>query len=94
MKNEFVSKADALRGMIGNVDRVVVTLKDNIAAGEMHIDNGDPREAVANVRLAHRSLEDARMRLGKAIQALEGGKSILDHPEVAALIKKIRATDA
>jgi hypothetical protein len=31
------------------------------------------------------------MRCGKVIQALEGGVSILDHPEVKALIAKIRA---
>ena len=32
-------------------------------------------EAVANIVLAYRHLEDARMRLGKAVQAVDGGES-------------------
>ncbi len=31
-----------------------------------------------NLTLVYRHLEDARMRLGKAMQALQGGESILD----------------
>lgn len=37
-------------------------------------------EMKANIMLAYRHLEDARMRLGKAIQASEGGVSIFDKP--------------
>jgi hypothetical protein len=33
----------------------------------------DRLETMANAELAYRHLEDARMRLGKAIQAYEGG---------------------
>jgi hypothetical protein len=36
---------------------------------------GTNGEAIANVLLAYRHLEDASMRLGKAIQALDGGVS-------------------
>jgi hypothetical protein len=36
----------------------------------------DRGEMIANVMLAYRHLEDARMRLGKVIQAYEGGVSI------------------
>jgi hypothetical protein len=36
------------------------------------------QEAVANLTLAFRHLEDARMRLGKAIQQVHGGVSIYD----------------
>jgi hypothetical protein len=32
-------------------------------------------EMIANLKLAYRHLEDARMRLGKAVQAYDGGKS-------------------
>lgn len=32
-------------------------------------------EMIANVKLAYRHLEDARMRIGKAIQAFDGGES-------------------
>ena len=35
-------------------------------------------EMKANIMLSYRHLEDARMRLGKAIQASEGGVSIYD----------------
>lgn len=35
-------------------------------------------EAIANVMLAYRHLEDASMRLGKCIQALDGGISVYD----------------
>lgn len=33
-------------------------------------------EMIANLTLSYRHLEDARMRLGKAIQAFDGGKSV------------------
>ena len=35
-------------------------------------------EMKANLMLAYRYLEDARMRLGKVIQAMDGGVSIYD----------------
>jgi len=35
-------------------------------------------EAVANVMLTYRHLEDASMRLGKVLQALDGGVSVYD----------------
>lgn len=38
----------------------------------------DAGEQKANIMLAYRHLEDARMRLGKVIQAYEGGESIYD----------------
>jgi hypothetical protein len=38
-------------------------------------------EATANVMLAYRHLEDASMRLGKAIQALDGGTSVYDRTQ-------------
>jgi len=36
------------------------------------------REVPANITLAYRSLEDASMRLGKALQALDNGDSVYD----------------
>jgi hypothetical protein len=35
-----------------------------------------PDESRANIMLAFRHLEDCRMRLGKAIQAFDGGTSV------------------
>jgi hypothetical protein len=37
----------------------------------------DP-EVIANVTLTYRAIEDASMRLGKAMQALDGGVSVYD----------------
>jgi hypothetical protein len=39
---------------------------------------GQHSEMHANITLAYRHLEDARMRLGKVIQAYEGGVSCYD----------------
>jgi len=36
----------------------------------------DDGEMIANLMLAYRHLEDATMRLGKAVQAFDGGKSV------------------
>lgn len=38
----------------------------------------DRAEVLANLMLAYRHLEDASMRLGKAIQAYDGGVSVYD----------------
>jgi hypothetical protein len=38
----------------------------------------DRGEMIANAMLAYRHLEDARMRLGKVIQAYDGGVSVYD----------------
>mgnify|MGYP001566973605 FL=1 len=35
-------------------------------------------EVLANLTLAYRHLEDARMRLGKVLQARDGGVSVYD----------------
>lgn len=62
---------------------------DDINAARLQIKNAaetvlkllEPKpepEVGANVVLAYRHLEDASMRLGKAIQALDGGISVYD----------------
>ena len=38
----------------------------------------DTGEMIANLMLTYRHLEDAAMRMGKAIQAKDGGKSVYD----------------
>lgn len=40
----------------------------------------DRPEELANLTLAYRHMEDCIMRLGKVIQAYQGGKSIYDKP--------------
>lgn len=38
----------------------------------------DRGETIANLMLTYRHLEDASMRLGKALQAIDGGVSVYD----------------
>jgi hypothetical protein len=40
--------------------------------------SADKGEVIANLTLAYRHLEDASMRMGKAIQAYDGGVSVYD----------------
>lgn len=53
-------------------------MKEPALADDVHISKCDKGEARANLMIAFRHLEDARMRLGKAIQAADGGTSIYD----------------
>ncbi len=57
----------------------ILAIKKNVQASES---NGveDKGEELANLTLAYRHLEDSIMRLGKVIQAFQGGKSIYDKP--------------
>lgn len=45
---------------------------------EPAIEGQDRGEMIANLVLAYRHMEDAAMRLGKAVQAFNGGKSVYD----------------
>ena len=63
-----IDAANDRRAEIKKIAATVLAMKANM-------DNG---EAIANVMLAYRHLEDASMRLGKAIQALDGGVSVYD----------------
>ena len=60
-----------LRAEIEKLGEQCLLLKSNIPTG----DTVDTGEVIANVMLAYRHLVDARMRLGKVFQALEGGVS-------------------
>lgn len=48
----------------------------------VHRLQAQPSEVAANITLAYRHLEDASLRLGKAIQALDGGTSVYDITQV------------
>jgi len=56
------------------VMKTVITTK----AREEFAEHEDKGEMIANLMLAYRHLEDASMRIGKAIQAHEGGVSVYD----------------
>lgn len=76
MQGTIKENADALRKEVkGLADKVnALRLDKNLMIG-LEADEGEIR---ANIALAYRHLEDARMRLGKAIQASEGGTSVYD----------------
>lgn len=75
---------DQLRARIGAEGKQVLMLKrdplltGSPGASETEDPHPDVPEMHANIMLAFRHLEDARMRLGKVAQAMDGGVSIYD----------------
>lgn len=67
-----------LRGEIKAISVKVRQLKEQIVAVHPNTVAGvsDIPEMMANVTISYRHLEDAAMRLGKVIQAWDGGTSI------------------
>lgn len=72
----IVRKARDLRATALTLGIEVQNLRKEIAS-KYHpaLDCSDSGEMVANATLAFRHVEDARMRLGKVIQAFDGGQS-------------------
>ena len=68
------------RNKIRDIGADVLKLKSEYA-GRVDEFPGQNEEMIANVVLAYRHLEDARMRIGKVMQQLQGGVSIFDKPE-------------
>ena len=73
--NDIKKKCDNLRDRIKIMGVWVKTLMTDPF---FKADTPDAGEMKANIMLAYRHLEDARMRLGKVIQAYNGGVSIFD----------------
>jgi hypothetical protein len=67
--SDQIEAINDLRGAIKETAAETLALRDGMIA---------PEEAIANIMLAYRHLEDASMRLGKVIQALDGGASVYD----------------
>lgn len=70
MCKEFRQKLDAEEKHLKS--QIEITKSSDVPEG------ADKGEMIANLMLAYRHLEDARMRMGKAIQAHEGGESVYD----------------
>ena len=77
-------KCKHLRTVILNLDQNVLDLMshDCYELSEEH--RGQHSEMRANTMLAYRHLEDARMRLGKVMQQIQGGTSIYDKAKQGA----------
>lgn len=70
---------DLIRQQIAVIGSQLIIIKANVQV--LDVPKGADRgEMIANMMLAYRHLEDARMRTGKVIQALEGGASAYDKP--------------
>jgi hypothetical protein len=78
MEQDFRAVLDVERAEIGSVAARVKSLMKHVVflAPGPTMDAGETK---ANIMLAYRHLEDARMRLGKAIQALEGTAAATNH---------------
>jgi hypothetical protein len=68
MSADQIGAANEARAQIKATAEAVLAMKNGMIVGE----------AVANIMLTYRHLEDASMRLGKVIQALDGGVSVYD----------------
>jgi hypothetical protein len=66
LRKDIKRQAQWCKGVVGRAKSEVFTGKSDV--GEM----------IANTMLAYRHLEDASMRLGKVLQAHDGGVSVYD----------------
>jgi len=79
MGESIKNACDRLRRRILEDGKEVRSLMQHVELSTPHLSAvADAGEVKANIMLAYRHLEDARMRLGKAIQAYDGGTSVYD----------------
>lgn len=74
----FGDVCEELRTKIKDVADSVLNNKNVAAIVEPIPAAWDRPEMLANLMLAYRHLEDARMRMGKVLQAINNGKSVYD----------------
>lgn len=84
----FDQSCSITRSQIKDLGNLLLSLKVSIS-GDLGLlpSTSDKGEMIANITLAYRHLEDASMRMGKAIQAYEGGKSIYDSNDAQRVSK-------
>lgn len=80
----LIEHCESVRSLLSSWAKAVLDLKRHkefsLPKGEGS-EVADYGEAIANIMLAYRHMEDARMRIGKTIQALDGGISVYDRPK-------------
>ncbi len=74
----FEERCNKMRERIGIDADMTIRLKASSAFKVQETYSGQHGEMIANIMLAYRHLEDARMRVGKILQAAGDGVSILD----------------
>jgi hypothetical protein len=84
-KNDFIDQCRSIRAEIKSTAQTVWAKRMHpvlqVRIVNVATDIESKSETDANLVLAYRHLEDAAMRLGKAIQAIDGGKSVYDKKE-------------
>lgn len=76
-EDSFKLSVNAVRSSIKGVAADTKLVKDSLS--DIALAPGEDRgEVIANLMLAYRHLEDASMRLGKVLQARDGGVSVYD----------------
>lgn len=80
MDGTFDNSCSMIRGMLREIGEEVLALRKHhdLLRTPYATKPGEPDkgEMIANLMLSYRHVEDAIMRLGKAIQAYDGGKSV------------------
>lgn len=78
-ETQFTKACNDARSTIKEAATAVKFLGDIVKKNEHAANVGEQTgEMIANLVLSYRHLEDASMRLGKAIQAHDGGVSVYD----------------
>ena len=78
MLSEMQAPCDEFRQKIKDLGEEVLRLKHAPGFLEKASYPNQHSEMLANIMLTYRHLEDARMRLGKVLQAADDGVSIFD----------------
>ena len=83
---DFKGACDGLRAIIKDTVTTLVAIRDaqQNATVPQIVSVANRGEEIANLTIALRHLEDAAMRVGKAIQANQGGESPLGGPSTPA----------
>ena len=77
----LVEAVKEIRASFIPIEQYVLALKAHPDFARAPKEGENASEAIANIMLAYRHVEDARMRLGKVIQAMDGGVSVYDKPK-------------
>ena len=76
-KEVFTDSVNTVRKAIKKEGKFLMDFKAAVMNATLPI-NADTGEIIANIMLTYRHLEDASMRLGKVLQAVDGGVSVYD----------------
>lgn len=78
MDEDLKTKCEHFREEIKDIGKWIRELMNHSDFKKEQLFEGQHTEMKANLMLSFRHLEDARMRLGKVMQQIQGGVSIFD----------------